>query len=65
MCPKRRPIPQSALDVAVMPYECICRTLVLLRWLIGAYEYQADALGQDLAEFHAPLVERINLSDRA
>ena len=65
MCPKRRPIPQSALDVAVMPYECICRTLVLLRWLIGAYEYQADAFGQDLAEFHAPLVERINLPERA
>ena len=38
---------------------------MLQRWLLGCLEFRYDPLGQDLAQFDAPLIKRIDLPDRS
>src|SRR5665213_1541858 len=54
-----------ASGVAVIPNEDVGGTVVLERWLIRVFESWDNALGQHFAEFDAPLIEGIDLPDRA
>src|SRR5665213_971925 len=56
---------RSASGVAVIPNEGVGGAVVLERWLIRVFEFRDNALGQHLAEFDAPLIEGIDVPDRA
>ena len=61
----RRPVSVCALELAIAPDQRIGRAVVLELGLRRALELGDDALGERLAQLHAPLVERIDLPDRA
>src|SRR5580658_2745248 len=50
---------------AVAADQAVCGTVVREFRLGGTFDFRNDALRQKFAEFHAPLVERINVPDRA
>src|SRR3984893_13667575 len=54
-----------ALEVAVTADQVVGRTVMAELWLGHALELGDDALGQNLAEFDAPLIERIDVPNGA
>ena len=56
---------RPSLKVAIAPNECIGRAIMLQRWLIGCLKFRDNPVGQDLAQFDAPLIKRIDLPDRS
>ena len=55
----------ASLRLAVAADQVVGRTVVLQRRLRRALKLRNDALRQHLAQFHAPLVERVDLPDGA
>src|SRR6202035_3985978 len=54
-----------ALELAVTADQVVGRTVMAELWLGLALELGGDALGQNLAEFDAPLIERIDVPNGA
>src|ERR1700722_17400743 len=66
--PEERPIALPAASpplLAITPDQIVGGAVMLERRLRRAFELWNDALGQRLAELHAPLVEAIDVPDRA
>ena len=55
----------GSLELAIAADQRVGRAVVLELWLRRAFELGNDALGERLAQLHAPLVEGIDLPDRA
>src|SRR5579871_399958 len=53
------------LERAIAADQRVGRAVVIELRLLGALKLRDDSLSQDLAQFHAPLVEGIDLPDRA
>src|ERR1700720_3127915 len=60
-----RRISGRALELSVSADQVVCGTVVREGRLFLAFYFGDDALSQNFAELHAPLVERIDLPDRA
>src|SRR4029077_1594432 len=54
-----------ALEFSVSADQVVCRAVVRERRFGLAFYFRNDALGQNLAKFHAPLVERVDLPNCA
>src|SRR5215471_8355153 len=58
-------LPSDGFLFAITLDRGVRRAVMLQLWLRLALELGNNALGEDLAEFHAPLVEGIDLPDGA
>src|SRR5262245_61241515 len=54
-----------ALTMSIPRNECVRRAVVGQFWLGLAFQLGRDAVGEDFAQFDSPLVERIDVPDRA
>ena len=54
----------GSLELAIAPDQLVGRAVVLELRLRRAFQFGNDALREGLAEFHAPLIEGIDLPDR-
>src|SRR5580704_14190446 len=61
----RRPVSIYALELAIAPDQRVGRAVMLELGFRGTFQLGDDPLGERLAQFHAPLIERIDLPDRA
>src|ERR1700722_6227594 len=55
----------ASFELAVAADEVVGRAVMIESRLSRALELRNDALGKNFAELDAPLIERINLPDRA
>lgn len=53
------------LELSITADQCVRRAVVLERRFGRALELRDDALRQHLSQFHAPLIERVDLPDDA
>ena len=59
------PLNLCALALAIPADQIVGRTVVIERWFALAFQFRNDPLRQHFAQLHAPLVEGIDLPDRA
>ena len=63
--PDSRELSCLLLELSIPANQVVRRAVVLQGGLGCAFEFRNDALRENLAEFHAPLVKRVDLPDRA
>src|SRR4029077_11616130 len=55
----------GSLQLAIPADQRVRGAVMLMFWLGGAFQFPNDPLSKCFAEFHTPLIKRIDLPDRA